>query len=226
MSHNNFIAISKDEIQKIQFIRLYRGSFLQKLDKEENNIILSCVCVIVKTDKRPTCSGINEPARIALYLANEVFYPPDQEFEVEIGRASETARGTDKGDRDSRVRQFPYPVSAKEARSREEEEVKRREEEEEEEEDEKEIKDGFVPLYPSAYLPPLNLCIATPEEESRIRRGCRIGPYGIFGRVAQKGKSAPFLTPCGSGSRKMSTRRSRLICNRNCQILVEDHFGS
>ncbi|KYN36317.1 hypothetical protein ALC56_09277 [Trachymyrmex septentrionalis] len=79
------------------------------------------------------------------------------------------------------------------------------------------------PLYPSAYLPPLNLCAATPEEERRIRRGCRRGPYGIFGRVAQRGKSAPFLTPCGS-SRKMSTRRPRLICNRNCQIFMEGYW--
>lgn len=45
-----------------------------------------------------------------------------EEFEAEIGRVG--ARGTDKGNRDSRVRQFLYPVSAKEASSREEEEVK------------------------------------------------------------------------------------------------------
>lgn len=46
-----------------------------------------------------------------------------------IGRVG--VRGTDKEDRDSRVRQFPYPVSAKEARLREEKEVEGEEVEEE-----------------------------------------------------------------------------------------------
>lgn len=57
----------------------------------------------------------------------------------------------------------------------------------------------FIPQLVPRYPPSLNLRAATVEKERRIRRGCRRErPYGISGRVAQRGKSAPFLiAPCG-----------------------------
>ncbi|EGI60057.1 hypothetical protein G5I_11848 [Acromyrmex echinatior] len=164
----------------------------------------------------------------ALSRGREVFYPPDpkRERNSRLKSATSEPAGRTKGI------VIPASVSSRILSPRKKRDRGRRkwwrregqeeEEEEEEEEDKKEMEDearrtsldgkkkeiALGPLYPSAYLPPLNLCAATPEEERRIRRGCRRGPYGIFGRVAQRGKSAPFLTPCGS-SRKMSTRRTQ-----------------
>lgn len=123
------IKRTRDHIKRNGRIRHKNRMFSLKIHKGgKNRNLIICVSVIVKTTERPTCSGINEPARIALYLRERSVLSPGsetwEEFEAEIGRVG--ARGTDKGDRDSRVRQFPYPVSAKEARSREEKEVERR----------------------------------------------------------------------------------------------------
>ncbi|EZA52320.1 hypothetical protein X777_08990, partial [Ooceraea biroi] len=61
----------------------------------------------------------------------------------------------------------------------------------------------------------------------RKNRRKRRGPYGISGRVAQRGNSAPFLiAPCGDPKTTGYTRRPKLICNRNCQISVQDIGGS
>lgn len=67
-----------------------RSRYIKKIKKlstsktrkgeEQRNLIIR-VCVIIKTNEQPTCFGINEPARIALYLADEVFYPPDPKRE-------------------------------------------------------------------------------------------------------------------------------------------------
>lgn len=46
-------------------------------NKEEQRNLITRIYVIIKTNGQLTCSCINEPARIVLYLANEVFYPPD-----------------------------------------------------------------------------------------------------------------------------------------------------
>lgn len=45
--------------------------------KEEQRNLITRIYVIIKTNGQLTCSCINEPARIVLYLAGEVFYPPD-----------------------------------------------------------------------------------------------------------------------------------------------------
>lgn len=67
--------------------------------KEEQRNLITRVYVIIKTNGRLTCSCINEPARIALYLANEVFYPPDprRERNLKLKSAALESAGRTKG---------------------------------------------------------------------------------------------------------------------------------
>lgn len=67
-------------------------------NKEERNLITR-IYVIIKTNGQLTCSCINEPARIVLYLADEVFYPPDprRERNLKLKSAALESAGRTKG---------------------------------------------------------------------------------------------------------------------------------
>lgn len=64
-----------------RYIKEIKNRIAPKTRKgEEQRNLIKRVCVIIKTNERSTCSGINEPGvEIALYLADEVFYPPGSE---------------------------------------------------------------------------------------------------------------------------------------------------
>lgn len=110
MSHN-FIAICKDNIPIVRrMIRISKRNVLRlrkrgspkirKGGKKKRN--RECVSIIIKTIEGATCAGINEPARIALYLANaKCFIPRLRNVRgiraAEIGRVGDGPRDGQRG---------------------------------------------------------------------------------------------------------------------------------